>query len=156
MKNLIFICFLVISNSLFSQGVDVTVTGNWMKNIAASDISEAGNDYPSSYTSNNNQTVMTINPKNWRKTTYVSVGKSDIAWNAALTLKVRRTANGTNGNNNISGGLSFQTITNNYDTDFFNCSDYHTLIPLQYQITGISVLLPVQSYSTTIYYTVMQ
>ncbi len=155
MKNLILICFLAISGSLFSQVIDITVTGNWMKNIAASDITEAGNDYPSAYTSNNNQTVMTINPKNSNKPIYVYVGKIDISWNAALNLKVRRTVNGTNNNINISGGSNFQTITSNYYANFFTCTGYHTLIPLQYEITGISVVLPVQSYSTTVYYTVM-
>lgn len=119
MKNLIFICFLTIFSNLFSQGIDITVTGNWMKNIAASDISVAGNDYPSTYTSNTNQTVMTINPKNNNKTIYVYVSKVDIAWNAALNLKVKRTANGTNYNTDITGGSSFQTITSSYANFFY-------------------------------------
>ena len=78
MKNLtILIAFLAISNMLFSQGIELTVTGNWAKNIAASDINEAGNDYPTSYASNTNQTLLTINPKNWNKTINVYVKKND-------------------------------------------------------------------------------
>lgn len=163
MKNLLFISFLAISNMVFGQGINITVTGHWTKIIAASDISEAGNDYPTSYASNTNQTLLTINPKNWNKTIYVYVHKEDIAWNPALTLKVKRTSNGTNGNTNINGGLIYQTITNtqppNYAPStvipFFTCQGPFVNIPLQYEITGISVVLPAQSYSTTIMYTVM-
>jgi hypothetical protein len=163
MKNLIFITFLVISNSLFSQGIDIIVTGGWMRNISPSDISEAGNDYPITYTSNTNQTLLTITPKNYNKTIYVYVTRSDIAWNTNLTLKIRRTSNGTNNNINIAEGLIYQTITNTSPplsapspvTPLFTCNGPFINIPLQYEITGISVLLPVQSYSTTIYYTVM-
>lgn len=154
MKNLIFIAFLAISNMLFSQGIELTVTGNWAKDIAASDISEAGNDYPTSYASNTNQTLLTINPKNSNKLINVYVKRNDIAWNTNLNLKVMRTSNGTNGNTNISDGLIYQTITN-IDAYFFTCIGYHTFIPLQYEITGISVVLPVQSYSTEIMYTVI-
>lgn len=163
MKNLIFIAFLAISMNLFGQGIDITVTGNWMKTIAASDISEAGNDYPTAYASNVNQTLLTINPKNYSKWIYVYVTRSDIAWHNNLTLKIRRTSNGTNGNTSINGGLIYQTITNALPpssapssvTPLFTCTGPFINIPLQYEITGISVVLPVQSYSTTIMYTVM-
>jgi hypothetical protein len=155
MKNvIILIGFLAFVNTMFSQGIELTVTGNWAKNIAASDISEAGNDYPTTYASNTNQTLLTINPKNWNKEIIVYVSKSDISWNSNLNLKVKRTSNGTNGNANINGGIIYQTITN-LDANFFTCKGYHTFVPLQYEITGISVLLPVQSYSSTITYTVM-
>lgn len=159
MKNvIILIGFLAISNMVFSQPVDLTISGidngNWAKTIAASDISEAGNDYPTSYESNTNQTLLTINPKNWNKLIIVYVKRNDIAWNTNLNLKVKRTSNGTNGNTNIGGGLIYQTITN-IDANFFTCKGYHAFIPLQYEITGISVVLPAQSYSTEIMYTVM-
>jgi len=157
MKNLIFIAFLIISNTLFSQGINISLTGNWMKTISPSDISEAGNDYPNAYTSNTNQTLLTINPKNWNKTIYVYVTKSDIAWNSNLILKVKRNGSGTNSNGSINGGLIYQTITNEQTpvTPLFTCTGPFINIPFQYEITGISVVLPVQSYSTTIIYTVM-
>lgn len=154
MKNLIFIAILAVSNSLYSQGIDIIVLGNWMKTIDASDIGDAGNDYASAYTSNIDQTKMTIIPKNYIKTIIVSVHKQDIAWNAALALKIRRASDGTNGNANIAGGQIFQTITDN-DANFFTCNGPYVDVNLQYQITGISVLLPVQSYSTQVMFTVM-
>lgn len=160
MKNLIFITFFVISGSLFGQRVDVTVTGNWMKTIAPSDISEAGSDYPAAYASNENQTLLTIIPKNYGKKIYVYVHKEDNNWNTALTLKVKRTSNGTYANTNINDGLIYHTITDSSFASqinlFFTCYGPFVEIPLQYEITGISVVLPVESYSTTIVYTVMQ
>lgn len=163
MKNLIFIAFLVISGSLFAQGIDVTATGGWVNNISPSDISNAGNDYPTAYTSNANQTLLSINPKNYNKLIYVYVTRSDIAWHNNLILKIRRTSNGTNNNNTINGGLLYQTITNapapssapSAVTPLFTCEGPFINLSLQYEITGISVVLPVQSYSTTIYFTVM-
>lgn len=161
MKNLIFICFLAISGSLFSQGIVFNVTGgNWSPFI---NISEAGEDYPIHYESSSSKTLLTIDPQNKIKDIYVYVTRSDIAWNNNLTLKIRRTSNGTNNNINIFGGLIYQTITNTSPpstapspvTHLFICNGSFINIPLQYEITGISVLLPVQSYSTTIYYTVM-
>lgn len=154
MKNLIFITFLIISYSLFGQGFDMTVTGNWTRTINASDISEAGDDYPTTYSSNLNQTLLTIDPKNKNKPFVVFVHKEDIIWSAALTLKIRRTSNGTNGNSTISNGIDYQAITIN-DSYFFTCKDLVTFVPLQYEITGISVLLPVQTYSTSVIFTVM-
>jgi len=154
MKNLIFIAFLAISNCLFSQDTQITVTGNWMKTINASDIGEAGNDYPTTYASNLNQTLLTLDSKNKKKLVNVYVHKEDNLWNEALTLKIRRTSNGTNSSAILYDGLIYQAITNN-DVVFFYCEDSPTFVPLQYEITGISVVLPVQSYSTTIIYTVM-
>jgi|OpeIllAssembly_1097287.scaffolds.fasta_scaffold01503_4 hypothetical protein len=157
MKNLFFIAFLVISNSLFGQGIDITVTGGWVNNISPSDISEAGNDYPTPYTSTINQTLLTIIPKNYKKLIYVYVTRSDIAWHNNLTLKIRRTSNGTNNNNTINGGLLYQTITSAPSpvTTLFTCEGPFINLSFQYEITGISVVLPVQSYATTIMYTVM-
>lgn len=139
---------------LFSQNINISVTGNWTRTIAASDISEAGNDYPAAYVSNLNQTLMTISPNNNNKLINVLVSRDNIAWHNNLNLKVKRTANGTNGNTNISGGLIFQTITS-VDANFFTCTGTHNFVPLQYEISGISVVLPVQNYSTTITYTVI-
>lgn len=156
MKNYILIAFLVISNSLFSQGLAITVTGDWSPVI---NISEAGNDYPIHYESLSSQTLLTINPKNMIKDIYVYVTRNDIVWNSSLTLKIRHTST----NMNIRGGVDYQTITNvtppssvpNLVAELFTYSGTAISVPLQYEITGISVLLPVDSYSTIITYTVM-
>jgi hypothetical protein len=164
MKILIFITFLVVSNNLFGQRVDFAVTGSWMKTISPSDISEAGNDYPSAFESNLNQTLLSIYPNNKNFPVYVYVTRSNDNWHDNLILKVKRNGNGTTTNTNISSGsLSYHLIPNAQPPSgrptavpsFFTCYEDFVNIPLQYEITGISVLLPVKSYSTTITYTVM-
>ncbi|PKP14234.1 MAG: hypothetical protein CVU08_01160 [Bacteroidetes bacterium HGW-Bacteroidetes-3] len=156
MKNLIFIAFLFISNGIYSQKDKLTVSGDWSKIITASDISDAGNDYQSSFVSLANQSLITISPGG-NSNNYVNINvrvhKEDNAWHNNLNLKIRRTSNGTNGNAIISGGLSFQTITG-VATTLFSCTGNHTLVPLQYEILGVSVLLPVQTYSTTVVFTI--
>jgi len=155
MKNLILISFLVISSSLLGQQIDISVSGSWMKTIAPSDISEAGSDYPAAYASNSNQTLLSINPTSNGKTIYVYVTGSYDNWHDNLTLKVRHTSNGNN--NSVTGGSIYETITDWQSpvSPFFYCTRTVTNMALQYEITGISVVLPVKSYSATITYTVM-
>ena len=169
MKNLIFITFLVFTNFLYSQKDKITVSGlpileygNWTKILSASDINGAGNDYNSSIFSALNQSLITVSPGGASKN-YVNINvlvhREDFNWNSDLTLNVRRTDKGNNGNNIISGGINFQAILNTGYTVVFSCTGQHTDVPLQYEITGISVLLPVPDplnpYSTKIVYTLM-
>ncbi|MDO9593566.1 MAG: hypothetical protein Q7J19_01085 [Lutibacter sp.] len=156
MKNLtILIAFLAISNIAVSQNVSISVSGNWAKTIAATDISEAGNDYPTSYESNTNQTLLSLNPNSQGKGVNVYVTRSDIKWQSDLILEVKRNSNG--GNSSVTDGLNYKTIINTQSlvSPFFSCIQAVTNMTLQYRITGISVLLPVDIYSTTITYTVM-
>ena len=158
MKNLILIVFLVISNCLYSQKDKMTVSGNWTRDLSASDITGAGNDYASSIVSATNQSLITVSPGGNSKD-YVNINvlvlREDNGWDSNLTLKVKRSSGGTNGNNIISGGINFQTISNTSYITLFSCTGEHTFVPLQYEITGISVLLPVQTYSTTVVFTLM-
>ncbi|HCE54016.1 MAG: hypothetical protein APF83_10340 [Lutibacter sp. BRH_c52] len=159
MKNLItLIAFLVISNTMLSQGfINMTVTGNWVKSLTESDIIGAGNDYKTSYESIDGQTLLTINPNNKNNMVHVYVTRSNDDWNDNLLLKVKRTSNGNN--STVNGSIMYQLITNASPLSgamkLFTCYDNVTNMTLQYEITGISVLLPVKSYSTTITYTVM-
>lgn len=160
MKNLIFIVFFVISNCIYSQKDKMTLSGNWTKNLSASDINGAGNDYANSIVSATNQSLITVSPGGNGKD-YVNINvhvhREDIAWHNNLTLNARRSSGGNNSNNIISGGSSFQTITGNATNPsiLFSCTGEHIFVPIQYEITGISVLLPVQTYSTTVVFTLM-
>ena len=165
MKNLFFIAFLVFTNFLYSQKDKITVSGlpilelgNWTEDLSASDINGAGNDYNSSIVSALNQSLITVSPGGASKD-YVNINvlvhREDIAWHSNLTLKVKRSSSGNNGNNIISGGLTFQPISNTNNTVVFSCTGQHTSVPLQYEISGISVLLPVQNFSTRVVFTLM-
>ncbi len=150
MKNFTLIVFLMISNVLFSQKIvfkgsswNWPPTSNW-----SSDLTEAGNDYFGTYTSSTSQTKISISNGKSDKTR-VEVRKDD-DWPPNLILQIKC----TNRSKVDSGGKNFQTITDN--DAFFLTTDNgnQTDIPLQYSINGISVLLPVKDYTTTIWFTV--
>ncbi len=146
MKNFTLIVFILISNVLFSQSV--SVSGSWTRTISASDIEESGKDYVGTYESIATQTKISIsNGKNDK--TRVEVRKDD-DWPPNLILQIKH----TDRNKVDSGGRNYQTITDN-DAFFLTTKDGNQKdIPLQYSISGISVLLPVQDYTTTIIFTV--
>ncbi len=155
MKNFIFIIFIAISNCLFGQHAAVSVTGSWDKSFNELDITDEGNDYAGTYESMAAQTVITITSNNQHKPITVYVNKKiDVTgeWHPNLDLQIKRT---DNNNNNSTGGLAFQTITDN-NSVFFYTKGWENKVPIQYRINGISVLLPVQDYTTTIYFTVTQ
>jgi len=162
MKNLIFIAILAISNSLFSQ--DISLTGlTWVRGILPSEeITNPGDDYTGTYNSLTNQTTISIKVKGKDKhkefTLYVKRLDSGPTWPGDLNLNIARTSNGTDKKSIINGEINyFQTIsTNGFGTKFFTFKGTFKDVNLQYQFTGISVLLPVDSYSTTILFTVMQ
>lgn len=159
MKNLIIlIAFLAISNCIYSQKDKMNVTGNWARDLSAADINGAGNDYGSSIVSATNQSFITVSPGG-NSNNYVNINvlvqREDNTWDSNLNLKIRRTSNGTNGNVIISPLIPFQTISNTSYITLFSCTGTHTSVPLQYEITGISVLLPAQTYSTTVVFTLM-
>jgi hypothetical protein len=151
MKNFILIVFILISNVLFSQSIKVETRRGWTKTIPVSDIIEAGNDYGGTYDSDLDQTEITIEDKNKNRTVTVLVRKEDNPgdWHPNLDLQIRRTDNNINSN----GGTSFQTITD-FNSVFFYIKGKKNTVPIQYRINGISVLLPVQNYTTTIIFTV--
>jgi len=149
MKNFTLIVFVLISNVLFSQSV--SVSGSWTRTISASDIEESGKDYVGTYESIATQTKISISNGKKDKT-IVEVRKENnfSDWHPNLILQIKC----TDRDKLHRGGENIQTITDN-DVYFFTTKDGNrTNIPLQYTISGISVLLPVKDYTTTIWFTV--
>ena len=158
MKYFIFIAILFIVNLSFSQ--KIKVKGEWEKKLDVSDINGAGNDYNEFYVSREDESEITVssNPKSKQDDLYanfkVFVHKEDDEWHNNLILQIRRTSNGRNNNNNIFSGTEFQTITNN-SSFFFYTIGKQDKVPIQYKILGLSVLLPAETYSTEIIFTVL-
>lgn len=147
--------------------------GNWFPTISA--ITEAGNNYASTtLQSATNQSLISITMPSIffgiaSNNYLVRVRRTDsgINWDTAtLQISVLRTGDGTGGGTGLFGGVStitggntnFVAITTS-DANFFSGSNYGTTprsnVPIQYQISGISVLVPVGTYSTTITYTLI-
>lgn len=144
--------FLLISSYGICWAVSITLTGSWDETIDALDLQAgAGSDLIDTYESASNTVAIDIiAPTNWR----VDVKKSDTNWHANFQLYVRRTSDGS-GSGSISGGTSYQEITDT-DQSFFNGTIDRSNITGQLELTGVSVQIPVDTYTTTVYYTVVE
>jgi hypothetical protein len=148
---LLVIFFLGFFLGQASALTEITATGGWTETIDAADlISGAGSDLTSTYESASNATDLDITSiRFWR----VDVDRSDTTWHGDFTLSVRRTSDGS-GSGTISGGLAYMEITTT-TTQFFSGTFNRTDVTTQYQLTGMSVDVPPDTYTTTVTYTVV-
>ncbi len=131
----------------------ITVTGSWSETIDASDlVAGAGSGLIGTYESNSDQIVLDIDVRkgNFR----VDVSKINTYWHSDFQLYVRRTSDGT-GDGEISGGTSYQEITDTYQS-FFTFKKDRTGINLQLKLSGVSVQVAPDTYTTTAYYTIVK
>ncbi len=140
--------------------IGISVSGGWNTTLPVFSVTEAGNDFNSTYLSAPNEVLIDVfkvsgsnSPFNWR----VDVRKSDIDWGVGLQLSARRSGNGfaPNGSSFISGGTAFILLTH-ADQAFFNGRRDWYDIPIQFQLTGVSVLVPAKTHSTMVVYTVTE
>ena len=150
---------ILVSSSLYGQIQSINVSGNWSAAVPTNTITEAGLNYTSNITSATNQTLISIVATSNRDPYTVSIRKQDTSWNANLTLWARRTGTGSGNNILTNGGLNYQQLSGSAQYFFdgiVSTGNPRSVvdIPIQYEIRGLSVLIPVSSYSTTIIYTV--
>ena len=157
---LLLIAFFYITD-LVGQSATITANGNWSKRAKGYKIPEAGNDFPDTFISKANRTLIRVRKKPtsilfpWRvdvKATITTV------WDSRLVLWVRRTGAGNNitSGATISDGVTYREITNT-DQPFFYGEGSIKRIPIQYKITGVTVLVPAGVwYTKTVTYTVIE
>jgi hypothetical protein len=156
MKILLFlIFFLTVIPPIVAQSL--TVSPGWSVTIPASTITEAGLNYTTNVTSSTSQSLMNVNGS-IVSTPKIYVQKTDVSWNSNLTLWIKRNTGGSGGFfASITNGTNFQQITNSplyfYEV-FTGLGTSVNNIPIQYEIRGLSVLIPAQSYTTTLLFTV--
>lgn len=163
MKNCIFLLLLLL-HCVMAKTQTITANSSWNISIPANTITEAGNNYTTNITSPINQTLVNFSvPAGLLGANYtVSVHKIDTDWHTNLGLWTQRTGNGTSssllGTGSITGGVTFLQLTNSPQTFFYGntgiLSSGRTNVPIQYEIRGISVLLPVKTYTTTVVFTI--
>jgi len=154
----IFIIFLLAPLFFVPQtahaGISIKVTGNWSETIDKNDLlSGAGSDLQSTYTSVSGQISIDISGRigvsdAWR----IDIRKVDNNWSNNLHPYVMRTSDGNGGS--VSGGTSYQEVTD-INTPFFSGSGKVRGIKVQLRLTGASIQIPPSSYSTMLYYTVV-
>ena len=131
----------------------ITVTGSWSETIDASDlVAGAGSDLIGTYESNSDQIVLDIDVG--RGNFRVDVSKINTNWHSDFQSYVRRTSDGT-GDGEISGGTSYQEITDTYQS-FFTFKKDRTVINLQLKLSGVSVQVAPDTYTTTAYCTIVK
>jgi hypothetical protein len=85
----------------------------------------------------------------------VDIRKSDVNWASDFHFWIQRTSGGS-GSGSIADGLTYLEITDT-DQDFFTGSGDKTDIHIQYQLSGVSAAtILADTYSITIYYTVIE
>lgn len=144
---------LIATGEKGEAAVSITVSGSWSLSIDASDlVAGAGSDLIGTYQSNSDQIVLDIDvgKGNFR----VDVSKINTNWHSDFQLYVRRTSDGT-GSGKISGGTSYQEVTDTYQS-FFTFKKDRTGINLQLKLSGVSVQVAPDTYTTTVYYTVVK
>jgi len=153
MKKIFLLITLILLVTAKAEAIDISAVGSWSDTIInASDLQAgAGSNLIDTYESGAGATVLTISntTDNWR----VDVRRTDIIWYGNLHLFVKRTSDGAGGVS-ISGGLSYIEITT-IDSQFFLGAGDRSGINLKYKLTGMSVSVPPNAYSTTVTYTVV-
>ena len=154
----IFFSIILLFSTIYLKAQSVNAIGSWSVSVPSNTITEAGNDYNMNLTSMTNQTMLDINipltTTSWR----VDVNRQDSFWNNSLTLWIRKTGDGVGTvGSSISpiGTIPFFQLTN-MGQPFFSGMKKYMSIPVQYEIRGLSVLIPASTYNTTVVYTITE
>nr|WP_321412637.1 hypothetical protein [uncultured Allomuricauda sp.] len=137
------------------QSPRISISGAWSL-VIRNDITEAGKDYTGSYSSDIDQTVISI--RNANGAAWQILVRNDLSnWNTDFLLELRRTGEGLlEAGSTVSGGTVYTVLSAN-DQQFFvgvgNVED----IPVQYRLSNVSVVSQDLSYyqANVIWYTVV-
>jgi hypothetical protein len=135
--------------------IDITVTGSWNQTIDKNNLTGgAGTNLTSTYTSIQNINLINITGATSKKDSWqVNVKRINTTWDNSLLVFAKRTSAGT-GSGKIYGGQAYIQVTTT-DTTFFTGEGDRNGIQIQLQLTGASLTVPPNQYSTTIQYTVI-
>lgn len=147
--------------SEFQSQRTLTVGGtNWTVTIPT--ITEAGSNYSGIYESLPNQIILSASVPLLLTNGKVSIHyNANPTWNPNLILSAKRTGDGTTAclGCSISGGTTYTTIPLTTDIELFRITAVLALaaysnIPVQLQLSGVSVTLPATNYNSQIVFTI--
>jgi len=158
-KSTFSVLLLLLSYFLQAQHTLTVGGSNWT--VAITPITEAGSNYTATYESATNQILLAASVPLLLGSGKVSVHyEANPTWNSALILNIRRTGNGTTGcvGCTISGGNNYQALTLT-DIELFRINAIlavasYTNIPIQLQLTGVSVTVPAAAYNSRVVFTI--
>lgn len=156
-----YFCIIIVlgfATSMKSQTLSVTGT-NWAVPIAP--ITEAGNNYTGTYESAANQVILAASVPLLLGNAKVSVHyEPNPTWHNSLLLAAKRTGNGTTlcVLCSITGGTTYlpftQTAVELFRIQAVLALASYSNIPIQIQLSGVSVTTPVASYNSRIVFTI--
>jgi hypothetical protein len=157
MKKMMFI-FILLMVKLALFGQSLSINQGWSVTIPSSIVTEAGRNYTTTNVlSSTTQSLMDVF-SSANSVATISVQKSDISWTTSLSLYLKRTGSGSGSTNfSVTNGTTSLLITNTpqYFFEVRPGSGTQVLdIPIQYEIRGLSVLIPVKTYNTTLLFTI--
>lgn len=156
--NSLCIFLLLLASPAYAQSL--TVGGNnWTVSIPT--ITEAGTNYAGTYESATNQILLSASVPLLLGSAKVSVRYiADPTWNNSLVLNIKRTGTGSTVCLlcSITGGTTYQPITLS-DIELFRIAAVLALasysnIPIQLELTGVSVTIPAATYNARIVFTI--
>ena len=137
------------------EAADLFSSGDWSETIDASDlIAGAGTDLISQYESATAATLITISNAPETGTWRVNARRLDSTWHNDFALYVRRTSDGS-GPGTISGGAAYMELTT-VDSEMFSGTKDRSDIAMQYKLSGMSVNVSPETYSSTVILTVVE
>jgi hypothetical protein len=155
MKYIIAFCIACLGTIAASaQTISINSGSTWSVPSLASTITKAGKNYEHTEISGPSQTLLKVNALiGWSITAHLSTTSN---WDSSLKLYVQRTGSGT-GIAILSGGLTYIQLSSTpqpFFSGLLNLLAHRDNIPIQYKIEGLSVTLPVKTYTTTVMYTI--
>jgi hypothetical protein len=161
MKKLILLFFMC--SFKIAMGQSISIKGSWYVKIDPNLIPNAGLDYDPNLRIQSlpNQTIFNLENTNLLSKPYagtwrVDVQKVDSNWPAELKIGLQRTSSGKSPNlESIKGGTFFQNLSSNPETFIYGkglVSDVY----FQYSLSGLSVLIPVDTYATSVVFTLIE
>jgi hypothetical protein len=137
----------LIAGSAFA---DLSITGNWMERVTSANlIRGAGSNLIHEFVSAPGGTTLTISNLPPGSTWRLFARKADSTWKDKLLIHVRRTSGESA---KIRGGDAYVQITN-ADTEIFSGTGNQAGIALQTKLSGMSIKIPPDTYSTSIIFT---
>jgi len=157
MKNLKMLFLTFLACPVFAQTLTInngSAGANWTLSAPSSTITAAGKNYEHIETTGLAHTLLKVNAALIWSVSIQQSGTSN--WDPALKIYVRRTGEGTGGAI-LTGNTNYLQLTTTAQAlvgGLLGLGFSRDDIPIQYKIEGLSVLLPVKTYTTTILFTV--
>ncbi|WP_167610040.1 hypothetical protein [Maribellus sediminis] len=156
-------CLLLIGFVVKAQELELQVEGMATFDAASFSIENAGADFNASVESESTLFVTVDSNDAWDKTNNpnrkwkVEVRKEDVSWDDAMQVEIVRSGNGyskeNNKSNHVNDGQNYQVVSAN-SSYFFRGKGLISEIPIQFRLSGISIVHGAGDFETNVMLTI--